>query len=98
MLDALKKVSEYDQEMPQSHTADQPTAPSWGRFTERQQKQDIKKTIKAKQPALSLFLVKVIAMLEKAQSKACQNKDQHRTPTNNGKYIKQWININRSNA
>ena len=23
----LKKVSEYDQEIPQSHTADQPTAP-----------------------------------------------------------------------
>ena len=27
-----KKVSEYDQEIPQSHTADQPTAP-WGRAT-----------------------------------------------------------------
>ena len=31
--DYCKKVSEYDQEMPQSNTADQPTAP-WGRVTE----------------------------------------------------------------
>ena len=45
-------VSEYDQEIPQSHTADQPTAP-WGRATEHIQSQDIQKTIKAKQPALS---------------------------------------------
>ena len=29
----MKKVSEYDQEIPQSHTADQPTAPR-GRVTE----------------------------------------------------------------
>ena len=27
------KVSEYDQEIPQSHTADRPTAP-WGRATD----------------------------------------------------------------
>ena len=29
----FQKVSEYDQEIPQSHTADQPMAPR-GRFTE----------------------------------------------------------------
>ena len=31
----LQKVSEYDQELPQSHTADKPTAPL-GRATERE--------------------------------------------------------------
>ena len=45
-------VSEYDQEIPHSHTAYQPTAP-WGRATEHRQSQDIQKTIKAKQPSLS---------------------------------------------
>ena len=39
-----KKVSEYDQELPRSHTADQPTAPR-GRVTEQQQQQNIRKTI-----------------------------------------------------
>ena len=46
--------SEYDQEIPQSPIADQPTAP-WGRATEHLQLQDIHKTIKEKQPALSSF-------------------------------------------
>ena len=46
------KVSEYDQEIPKSQNADQPTT-SWGRVTEDLQQQDILKTIKAKQPALS---------------------------------------------
>ena len=32
----IQKVSEYDQEIPQSHTEDQPTAP-WGRATENSQ-------------------------------------------------------------
>ena len=31
-------------------------------------------------------------------SHAYQNKDQHRTPTNNGRYIKQYINNNRTTA
>ena len=48
----LQKVSEYEQEMPQSQTADQPTE-LCGRATGFLQKQDIHKTIKAKQPALS---------------------------------------------
>ena len=38
------KVSEYDQEIPQSHTTDQPTAPQ-GRATENLQLQYICKTI-----------------------------------------------------
>ena len=32
----IQDVSEYDQEIPQSHTEDQPTAP-WGRATEHSQ-------------------------------------------------------------
>ena len=36
-----------------------------------------------------LFLFKIIAKLEWTQSYAEQNKDKHRTPTNNRKYIKQ---------
>ena len=34
------KKSEYDQEIPQSHAADQPTT-LWGRATEHQKSQDI---------------------------------------------------------
>ena len=48
-----KTVSEYDQEIPHSQTADKPMA-SQGRGT--QQSQDAKKTNQAKQPALSLSL------------------------------------------
>ena len=46
----LKIVIEYDQEIQQSQTADSPMAPR-GRAT--QPSQDIRKTNKAKQPALS---------------------------------------------
>ena len=41
-----------------------------------------------------LFFVKMIAKLEKTQG--ILNKDKHRTPTNNGKYIKQYINNNKT--
>ena len=51
--------SEYDQEIPQSQTADIPMAPR-GRAT--QQSRDIRKTNKAKQPALS-SPIKMIAKL-----------------------------------
>ena len=44
----LKKVSEYDQEIPQSQTADKPMAPP-GRAT--QLSRDTRKTNEAKQPA-----------------------------------------------
>ena len=47
--DYRKKVSEYDQEIPQSQTADKLMAPR-GRAT--QQSRDISKTNQAKQPAL----------------------------------------------
>ena len=43
---------EYDQEIPQSHTAELPKAPMKG-GTEHLKTQGIGKTIKAKQPALS---------------------------------------------
>ena len=45
-----KRISEYDQEIPQSQTADNPMAP-YGRAT--QQSRDTRKTNKAKQSALS---------------------------------------------
>ena len=45
-----------------------------------------------------LFLFKISAKLKWTQSNALRNKDKHRTPTNNGKYIKQWINNNRTTA
>ena len=50
MQSASKIVNEYDQEIPQSQTADKPMA-----LRERatQQSQDIRKTNYAKQPALS---------------------------------------------
>ena len=49
-LEKFKIVKEYDQEIPQPHTADKPMAPR-GRAT--QQPQDARKTNQAKQPAFS---------------------------------------------
>ena len=45
-----------------------------------------------------LFRFKMIAKLKWKQINAYQNKDKHRTPTNNGKYIKQYIYNNRTNT
>ena len=45
-----KVVSEYDQEIPQSQTADKPVAPRGGAT---QQSRDTRKTNETKQPALS---------------------------------------------
>ena len=56
-----KIVSEYDQEIPQSQTADNPVVPG-GRAA--QPSQDTRKTNEAKQPALSLFPIKMIIILE----------------------------------
>ena len=50
VINMTKIVSEYDQEIPQSQTADNPSAPR-GRAT--QSSRDTRKTNKAKQPALS---------------------------------------------
>ena len=60
--------SEYNQEIPQSHTADQPMTPR-GRATEylkviRHQEDNLSKVTS------SLFLVKMIAKLERTQSNA----------------------------
>ena len=41
----IQKVSEYDLEIPQSHTEDHPMAPQ-ERVTEHSQQQDIRKTLK----------------------------------------------------
>ena len=57
----LKIVSEYDQEIPQSQKADKPVA-SRGRAMH--QPPDTRKTNKAKQTALSLLPIKMIAKLE----------------------------------
>ena len=40
----MLKASEYDQEIPQSHTVDQPMA-QWGGTTGQQQSQDTRKMI-----------------------------------------------------
>ena len=48
----LKKLSEHDQEMPQSQTTYQPTSPQ-GRDMEQQQPHDSKNTFKIKLPAFS---------------------------------------------
>ena len=58
----MKKVSEYDQKIPQSHTADQPTA-RWGRATRHQEDKKVK----------SFFPVKMIAKLERTHSNVQQN-------------------------
>ena len=52
LIKMIRKVSEYDQDIPQSHTVDQPTTPL-GRAREHQQPQHIMKTIKVKQPSLA---------------------------------------------
>ena len=57
MKSLAKIVSQYDQEIPQSQTADKPMAPR-GRAT--QPPRDTRKTNQAKQPALSLFPIKMI--------------------------------------
>ena len=49
-----ENISEYDKDISLSHTADQQTEPR-GRDTRDQQSQDIRKTNKVKQPALSYY-------------------------------------------
>ena len=53
-----------------------PTHAPWGRVTEHLQSQNIRKTTKAKQLALSLLLVKMVAKLERTQRNA-QTRNQH---------------------
>ena len=51
-----------------------------------------------KKATSSLYLVKMITKLERTQSNVYSNKDKHRAPTNNGKYIKQYFINNRTTA
>ena len=64
-----KKASEYDQEIPQSHTTDHFTAQRGRAQNNNNRSQDAQKTNIVKQPA-SLFPIKLIAKLERGQSNA----------------------------
>ena len=66
-VDHVQILTEYDQEAPQSHTADQPMAP-WGR--------DITLTVRQSIPTSSLFLREMIAKLGRTLTTAHQIKDQ----------------------
>ena len=65
----MKKVSEYEQKIPQSHTADQLTA-LWGRATRQRQ------TIR-----IPAFPIKMIAKLERKHSNEQQNMEETQNPT-----------------
>ena len=66
----MKKVSEYGQEILQSHTADKPMAPR-GRDTEHKQSQYIRKTTEVEQRStICLFFSIMIPILERALSTA----------------------------
>ena len=76
-----KKIREYDQEIPQSHTADKPKSHRTLIVTIHLQDNNSK-------AIRFLFLFKMIAKLKWTQVHN-KTKKKHRTPTNNGKYIKQ---------
>ena len=68
-----QKVSEYDQEKPQSQTADQPPGPTHGIMRKRHRTQTVTTQIKkSNQP---FFLSKNIAKLEKTLRTISQNKN-----------------------
>ena len=71
-MDEYEK-SEYDQKIPQLHTADQSTAPR-GRATRHQEDKQSKETS-------SLFIIKMIAKLERTHSNEQQNREQTQNPT-----------------
>ena len=71
------KVSDNDQEIPQTQTTDRPNAPL-GRTTDYLQQLDIQKTVKTKQQALSLPRHDD-CKTRKDTNNAYQNKDQYRT-------------------
>ena len=70
------KNSEYDQEIPQSQTADNPVAPR-GRAAQPSRHQEDKLS----KATSSLFPIKMIAILEWTQSNVQQNIEQLQTPT-----------------
>ena len=69
---SMKTVSEYAQKIPQSHTADQLTAP-WGKSTGHKEDKQSKATS-------SLFPIKMIAKLERTHGNVQQNMEKNRTP------------------
>ena len=71
-----KKVSEYDQEIPQSQTADNPVAPR-GRATQPSRDHQEDKFSKA---TSSLYPIKIIAILEWTKRNVQQNIEQIQTP------------------
>ena len=72
-----KNIDEYDQEIPQSRTADKPVA-SRGRATH--QLRDTRKTKQSKATS-SLFPIEMIAKLERTQSNAQKIIEQLQNPT-----------------
>ena len=82
----MEKVSEYDQKIPQSHTADH----SWGRATRHQEDKQSKATS-------SLFPIKMIAKLDRTHSNE-QKKHGTNIEPHNGSNIQQRINNNRATA
>ena len=72
-----EKVSEYDQDIPQSKTGNKPVI-LWGRAT--QQSRDTINTKQSKATS-SLFPIEMIAKLEWTQSNAQQNIEQLQNPT-----------------
>ena len=78
LANSTKIVSEYDQEIPQSQTADNPVTPRGraARSTITRHQED-----KLSKATSSLFPVKMIAILERTQSNVQQNIEQLQTPT-----------------
>ena len=72
----IKIVSEFDQEIPQSHTADNPVSP---RGRAAQPPRDTRRTNQAKQSAP--LPTKTTAIPERTQNNARQNTEQIQTPT-----------------
>ena len=79
----LKKVSEYNQKIPQSHTADQPTK-LCGRATEHRITIHQQVMYNESKATSSPFPIKMIAKLERTLSSAYLNKDKTQDP------YKQW--------
>ena len=90
----MKIVSEYDQEIPQSQTADNPVAPRRraARSTITRHQED-----KLSKATSSLFPIKMIAIPERTKSNAQQNIEQLQTPTM-GVTINKKVNNNRTTA
>ena len=71
----IQNVNEYDQEMPQSQTTNDPTAP---------RVRDTSHDSKTKRNASFLFLCEMIAILERTLNTALQKLTKHKKPTNDG--------------